>query len=184
MPLTIGAFKAQFFDRVLSDKIDDGAKRALSKFGAFVRTRARSSIRRRKRVSNPGESPTNQVGTLKRFIFFAYSEDRQSVVIGPALTNQRNAQGYGGKTIPQILEYGGMERIFEHKLEVRASLGKYSGQWVRTDLRYRVREGAIRSAVGRPTRIRWAKYESRPYMEPAFQKELPKASAMFKSMIH
>jgi ribosomal 50S subunit-associated protein YjgA (DUF615 family) len=76
--------KSSFFDRkIVIDAMDRAARNVLSKFGAFVRQRAKSSIRQRKRASDPGKPPSSHTGVLKDFIFFGYEADRQSVVIGP-----------------------------------------------------------------------------------------------------
>lgn len=98
---TIDAIKRNFFD---SDKViravDREMRRQLSRFGAFVRTRSKSSIRKRKAASKPGSPPTNRTGLLKKFIFFSYDEQTKTVVIGPAAFKS-NA------TAPELLEYGG-----------------------------------------------------------------------------
>ena len=98
---TIEALKRNFFDseKVLR-AVDSTMRRKLSKFGAFVRTRSRSSIRKRKAVSQPGTPPTNRTGLLKKFIFFSYDEQTKTVVIGPAAFRE-NA------TAPELLEHGG-----------------------------------------------------------------------------
>jgi hypothetical protein len=100
---TAGA-KQNFFDRkaVLS-RLDKGVKQALSKFGAFVRRRAQTSIRKRKGVSAPGSPPSSHVGTLKKLIFFSYDPGRKSVVIGPVLKS-------GSSDAPKLLEHGGAGR--------------------------------------------------------------------------
>jgi hypothetical protein len=72
----------------------------LSKFGAFVRQRARTSIRKRKGTSPPGQPPYSHVGLLRKFILFAYDQDRKSVVIGPTLTKEESEA-------PRLLEHGG-----------------------------------------------------------------------------
>jgi hypothetical protein len=95
-----------FFDkRAVIDAVDAGTRRVLSKFGAFVRRGARSSIRKRKSVSAPGSPPSSHVGLLKKFIFFAFDPRNRSVVIGPArLTQKGRGEGPGA---PALLEYGG-----------------------------------------------------------------------------
>lgn len=70
---------------------DKGVKRALSKFGAFVRTRAKSSIRKRKKISQPGQPPSSHTGKLKKLIFFGYDREKKSVVVGPLLFGTTNA---------------------------------------------------------------------------------------------
>jgi hypothetical protein len=101
--------KEMFFDRkAVTGKVDAAARKVLSKFGAFVRTTARHSIRKRKAISQPGSPPSSHVGTLKRLIFFGYDADRRSVVIGPApLRGQAEA--------PPLLEYGGRARVKDRR---------------------------------------------------------------------
>lgn len=101
----IAQAKSLFFDRqkVLS-QVSRAERRVLSRFGAYVRQDARQRIRRRKRPSQPYESPTNQTGLLKRHIYFVFDPDRRSVVIGPVLLNR-------GTSAPATLEYGGETTI-------------------------------------------------------------------------
>ncbi len=128
-----------FFDKqAVRDKVDAGTRRVLSRFGAFVRRTARSSIRPRKRIGNPGEPPSSHTGLLKKFIFFGYEPRKKSVVIGPVRLSQ-NGRGEA----PALLEHGGPRKV-----------GK-----------------------------RRARYRPRPYMGPAFQKELPKLPAMWRDSI-
>ena len=99
-----------FFDKkAVRDKVDVGTRRVLSKFGAFVRRTARSSIRKRKKPSSPGSPPSSHTGLLKRFIWFGYEPARRSVVIGPARLTQK-----GRGEAPSLLEYGGTTRL-EHR---------------------------------------------------------------------
>lgn len=92
--------QAAFFDtKAVRDAVDAGTRKALSKFGAFVRQRARSSIRTRKKSSPPGQPPSSHEGSLKRLIFFAYDAEKKTVVIGPVPFRTGAA--------PALLEYGG-----------------------------------------------------------------------------
>jgi hypothetical protein len=92
--------KRLFFDRAaVTSAADRGTRKVLSKFGAFVRQTARTSIRKRKAVSEPGQPPSSHTGLLKRHIFFVFSPETRSVVIGPILLNN-------GTDAPRILEYG------------------------------------------------------------------------------
>jgi hypothetical protein len=92
-----------FFDsKAVARKVDTATRRVLSRFGAFVRRTARSSIRKRKRTSQPGSPPSSHTGLLKKFIFFGYEPARKSVVIGPVRLSQ-NGRGEA----PHLLEYGG-----------------------------------------------------------------------------
>ena len=92
-----------FFDRKpVMRAAGRATRRVLSRFGAFVRTTARSSIRRRKRVSDPGQPPSSHSGHLKRGILFGYDARRDSVVIGPMPFNAKNSQD-----ALEMLEHGG-----------------------------------------------------------------------------
>lgn len=101
--MNLAQTKSGFFDRPKVQRaMDRATARVHSKFGAFVRTRARSSIRKRKRVSEPGMPPSGHTGLLKKFIFFAWDQQRKSVVIGPAKLNKPanlKALEEGGKTV-------------------------------------------------------------------------------------
>jgi hypothetical protein len=92
--------KRLFFDRqAVTSTADRAQRKVLSKFGAFVRQTARTSIRKRKSISEPGQPPSSHTGLLKRNIFFVFSPETQSVVIGPILLNQQT-------DAPRLLEYG------------------------------------------------------------------------------
>lgn len=93
--------KSMFFDRkAVTDAVDKGTRSVLSRFGAFVRTAARSSIRKRKAISRPGEPPSSHVGLLKKLIYFGYDRSSKSVVVGPTPLN-------GRAIVPPLLEDGG-----------------------------------------------------------------------------
>ena len=105
----VAQVKKMFFDsKAVTDAVDAATRRVLSKFGAFVRRGAKSSIRPRKAVSAPGSPPSSHVGTLKRLIYFAYDPGRKSVVIGP--TPFKTSVG----VVPPLLEYGGAAVIRVH----------------------------------------------------------------------
>lgn len=98
---SVESAKAMFFDRKgVAGQLDPAVKKALSKFGAFVRTRARTSVRSRKKVSEPGAPPSSHTGTLKKLIFFSFDPAKKSVVIGPALGGSESGA-------PGRLEKGG-----------------------------------------------------------------------------
>jgi len=100
--------KQMFFDRkAVTSRVDRATRKVLSRFGAFVRTGARHSIRKRKAISEPGEPPSSHTGLLRKFIFFGYDRDRRSVVIGPQRLNQKVGDA------PHALEYGGTSTVVE-----------------------------------------------------------------------
>jgi len=120
--------KQMFFDRdKVRKRTDAGTRRVLSRFGAYVRTTAKHSIRKRKRISDPGEPPSSHTGLLRRFIFFGYDRDRRSVVIGPMRLNQKVGDA------PAALEYGGTSTMVEglrrrrRKRRIRIAARPYMG---------------------------------------------------------
>ena len=140
-----GRLTGDFFDRdKVRRAIDNAAKRAMSKFGAFVRQRARTSIRKRKGVSPPGRPPFSHVGTLRRGILFAFDSARNSVVIGPVPLGSRSGA-------PERLEYGGTGTVV-----------------------------ASRRGGGTGATRRYLKH---PYMQPAFEAELPKARELLRNSL-
>jgi len=105
--------KELFFDRkAVQDAVSRAERKVLSRFGAFVRQRARGLIRTRRRTSNPGDPPSSHVGLYKRNIFFAYDRSERSVFIGPVLLRE-------GSTVPSALEHGGMSFVIEPRLGIK-----------------------------------------------------------------
>lgn len=99
--------KAGFFDRAtVIGATDQATRRVLSKFGAFVRQRAKTSIRKKKGSSPPGTPPHSHVGLLRKFILFTYDHPKRSVVIGPTRLNSPSRMG--GKLATELLEHGGV----------------------------------------------------------------------------
>jgi hypothetical protein len=171
-------YKARFFDRPIKGYLSDQARAVLSRFGAFVRRDAKSSMRRKgtKRTphSQPGQPPFSPTGTLPQWILFAYDPRDKSVTIGPYKLNMIFFDGDGQPvrgTVPEALEFGGQIRVLEVLSPMPVvSGGKVTGfadRWVRADLRSRRRN------AGLPTRLRAAYIAARPYMGPAYRKNLP-----------
>lgn len=110
-PLGVGfEVKKFFFDSalVMKETTKEDRKR-LSKFGAFVRRTARSSIRpggKKNKSSEPGEPPRSHTGFLKKNIFFAYEPQAKNVVIGPIVISSA-----GGADALDALEHGGTTTI-------------------------------------------------------------------------
>ncbi len=119
--LDIEGAKAKFFDRKkILDSTSRAERRALSRMGAFVRTKARDLLaKRRKRRSPPGQPPGLWTGLLRKFVFFSYEPSKKSVVIGPTLINGRTGR------VPEVLEYGGTEQIEINGKRVAA---RYAGR--------------------------------------------------------
>ena len=85
--------------RVVIKAGQDAAERIGKRFGAFVYTTARQSIRSAKKSSQPGKAPRNISGTLKKNIIFAWDKQTRTVVIGPRLLPGRT-------DAPEALERG------------------------------------------------------------------------------
>jgi hypothetical protein len=133
-------FKLGFFDR---DKVvkamDKETRRVLSRFGAFVRQRDRTSQKRRKGISGPGSPPSAHVGLIRDKTFFAYEPVAKSVVIGPAFLNKPNRDALrlveeGGDTLRVIK---GKARRLHYQARphtgpaFQAELSKLPGLWAR-----------------------------------------------------
>lgn len=167
--------KKQFFDRqAVIDAVGRAQARLFARAGAFVRTAARTSMRRRKAPAPPGKPPSvhskDSFATLRN-ILFAWDPRSESLVVGPVTLNQSSFRGSTvvKGAVPAIQEFGGV--IGEHQWQRR------DGTWQRTDLRSR------RFAGGRPQRIRRAIVRPHPFMFPAMQKEMPKFPTLWKNAV-
>lgn len=160
--MTFRAAKDNFFDR---DKViaatDKARRRNLSRFGAFVRTRARSSIRESREISAPGQPPHAHISVLSKpkrpgdkgrkrrggllgaYIFFAYDAAQGSVLIGPV-----RLSGVIGNA-PEALEHGGTSLVSSDR-------GKHTRQ---------------------------VTIAARPFMRPALETELNKLPALWADSI-
>lgn len=107
------SIKNFFVDR---QKIENAAQRgnvkALGKAGGYLRKAARSQLRRRKKASLPGQSPSvhskDNVATLKN-ILFGVDARQLSLIVGPVGLNQKSVDGGAlvSGTVPGTLEFGG-----------------------------------------------------------------------------
>lgn len=160
--------KNYFFDReAVIGRIEKARLRMLSKAGAYVRTSARSSLRRRKKVSQPGGTPSvhskDDYASLKN-ILFAYDDGRDTVIVGPVgLDGWRDDKVVAeSSTAPGVLEHGG--QIGFRQVHER------DGTW-RT----------VSRIVGknRRTRIHAVTLAPRPFMRPALEKNAPEFPGFF-----
>ncbi|TWU12860.1 hypothetical protein CA54_16860 [Symmachiella macrocystis] len=87
-----------FNPRAVVSPKERATRHVLSRFGSFVRRTARSSIRKRKRVSGSGDPPSSHEGGLRRLLLFAFDMAAQSVVVGPLLYRSG---------VAELLEEGG-----------------------------------------------------------------------------
>lgn len=160
--MNLSTVKKAFFDtRAVKNAVDPAARKALSKFGAYVRTRARTSIKYKAGTSAPGQPPhahrsrgyvrkkkskktgavtARPASPLRELIYFAYDPARKSVVVGPTLGGSKSGA-------PQSLEEGG---------------------------------GATVTDGGRRVHVR---VRPRPFMGPAFRVELDKVGGDWRNII-
>jgi len=165
-PLGIGMRPGLVFFNHKSIKkyTDRRTARFLSKFGAFVRRSAKSSIKpggKSNKTSKPGEPPRSHTKALKSGIFFAYNKYNDSVIIGPVIVPTK----YGGADALNALEEGG------HIMGMIASVS-----------------GGGRNNAGQFQKKRFSnfrevklKIQARPFMKPAFEKEKSKINTIWKS---
>lgn len=105
MPGTDFARLKKFFftSRAVQGQLDRKTRRVLSKFGAYVRREAQTSMRARKGASKPGSPPSSHATKLlRRFLFFSYDPSGKTVVIGPVRLG-----GTAGQHVPKVEEEGG-----------------------------------------------------------------------------
>lgn len=75
-----------------------GLSSALGRFGAYTRRTARSSIRKRKKISAPGAPPSSHTDALRAGIMYAVDREKLTVVVGVPK---------GKSSAPAVLEHGG-----------------------------------------------------------------------------
>ena len=161
-----------FFDRqAVIDRMSKANRQALSKAGAFIRRRARTSLRRRKSTSPPGSPPSvhsdDSIATLKN-ILFAYEPHSESLVVGPVRLNQVEDSwiDLGRTTVPQLHEFGDIARVLEWSWDGGRT-------WSRRDRRFRHTSRKRKEVYHFIERRRRARYRARPFMGPALEAERP-----------
>ena len=171
--------KSLFFDRpAVESAVARGERKALSKIGAYLRTRARTSTLRRvafkgkkanvRRIrggkaakvqesAKAGEPPRvrsrDRVATIRN-ILFAFQPDSHSVVTGPVALNKRLTGG-SETTVPGLLERGGTVNVEQWKPD-------FSDVWSMG----RVRRPGVQNRIVR------AHYAAHPFMGPTLDAEI------------
>lgn len=150
---------SNFIDRkAVTGRVPPMERRVLARAGGLVRTTARRSIRKRRRVSSPGSPPSSHSGELRRLIFFAYDRDASEVVIGPLLFRGASPNSAGGKTTPQLLEEGGTRSVPTRRRESR-----FGGQYT--------------------SPAKSQQYAPRPFMRPALDINIEKILDSFRGAL-
>ncbi|MEO1530387.1 MAG: hypothetical protein AAFX06_33785 [Planctomycetota bacterium] len=167
--------------RAIENAISREEKRRLVRIGAFVRTVARRSLRRRKRVSKPGRPPSVHArgfASLKS-IFFVFNPRQSSVVIGPVKLSV-DSLTKNPISVPQTLEFGGGITVTEQHIgggDWRTVSKRSQIRKKFNDPRRKPRKGPKRKGPKRPKtnaepgalRRRSAKVDPRPFMGPALE---------------
>lgn len=164
--------KDYFFDgaKVLA-ALNKAERKALSKAGAFVQTSAKRSLRRRKKPSQPGQTPSiyskDKNRTLKK-ILFGYDPTAHSVIVGPV--------GFGRAEAPRALELGGASTVRVPK----KNEGRRSSPAQAASFKRRKALGLIqrKPSVRRPIKV-----EPRPFMNPALKREAPKFPGLWAGAV-
>jgi len=161
----VPAKKLFFNSKEIVERMDPKKRRFLSKFGAFVRRTARSSIKsggKSRKTSRPGEPPRTQTKNgLKERSSIQFWPDRrlENVIIGPILRQNRK----GGPDALRTIEEGGSTMVEELVLKSGSRRRKFDrDDYIRTGRRVRARIAA------------------RPYMFPAFENEKSQISEIWK----
>lgn len=195
-------YRGSFFDgEAVIAFLDKKARRAFMKFGAYVRTAAKSSLKYqgKKKLATMGKlsaragsppavhkSEQFPKSPLKNLIYFGYDESIKGVVIGPAIL--MGAKPAGNVTVPQGLEKGGGKvRVREwhlplhymQSLEMRTRLGGFGSSGWRPAGWYRADQTTPQQRRGRQMRVRLTSQSQFPFMAPALKRELPKLKSMF-----
>lgn len=178
----------------------EAERKVLSKAGAFVQRRARTSIRRRKSASQPGSPPSAHGDDLKTRIEFDYDFKTKGVVVGPVKLNkvQFATSLFAQTSVPYTLEKGGPGL----RVETRLAGPITETEWRRADYRRNETKHAIslfretgRKQVtlnlqergGPPVfvgfRVVRTQIAARPFMDPALIAERPKFPGLFANSI-
>jgi hypothetical protein len=104
--------KQFFFDRqIVIDAVGKATAQNMSRAGSFIQRAARSSLRRRKSPSAPGQPPSvhtnDRAATLKN-IWFTFDPANTSVVVGPLKLGRSQLVGSDQPTVPALHEFGGV----------------------------------------------------------------------------
>jgi hypothetical protein len=158
-----------FFDRqAVIEQVGRANARRLSRAGAFIRRRVRTDIlRRRKGTSSPGSPPhvhsRDNFATLRN-VQFALNRTDESLLVGPIRINSAKKRLRAGvTTVPELLEYGGRAPVEEMRDEPTP---------MNPDPEWRLARGFVGTRLGVDRRTRTAEYAARPFMGPAFRKEV------------
>ena len=180
MTTTDGFFNAPMMEKA----VNKARMKMLSKAGAFVQRRARSSMRRITGKKNKGKpsaagKPPNAHSPAKlslKTILFKYDAKRDAMLVGPIKFNAIARTVSGRTTVPSLHEYGQTAIIYEERWV--APWGKPS-EWRRVNSKRKQKK----SPENWEKRTRKVKYPKRPFMAPALKAEAPNFPDLFENAI-
>jgi hypothetical protein len=104
MGFNFAALRSGFFDASgIVKRVAAAKRKAFGKAGAFVRQRAKTSIKKKKKGTSPAGSPPYSHAGQLRLIFFSWDAKAESVVVGPILFAATRGPKQGAK----LQEHGG-----------------------------------------------------------------------------
>ncbi len=138
--------------------VDRAAFVNLNLAGDIVYKRARSMLRQRKSVSQPGQAPSvhsrDSIATIKNI---RWAVQGTTVMVGPMRASQVALVHGSNMTVPELLEKGGVATLHEESYDGR--------NWF-------IRDPRKSASSNKRYRSRKAKYQPRPLMRKAFEREL------------
>lgn len=161
--------KSFFTSKAVVNRTNKSERVVLSRFGSFVRTTARTSMRpggKKNAISRAGQPPRTHVGLLRKLLYFGYDFSRRSVVVGPLKFG-----GSIGNGVPRLLEEGGTRRTKKRNIYVKRGVRRGQGG------RF-VSGGSKQMEIGG-----LMKYRPRPYMEPALKRNLPQLPQLWRNAV-
>ncbi len=170
--------KATFFDRAaIGNAVEKAILRGLASAGAYVRTVARRSMRRRKKASPPGQPPSTHQGQLRDLLLFAYDQPNKATVVGPAKFSAVRKNSASTTPVPGLHEHGGMVTVFKKVF----NKGRKATDRQKESFLRKLKDGSLIPAKKRFTLVKvQAKYPVRPYMGPALETSKAKLPELFK----
>lgn len=193
--------KTQFNPKKVEDRAAKAKRRVLSKFGAYVYTAAKQSIKELENPSKPMNPPRSVTGELKRKIRFAVIKD-EDVIIGPEIGGTQDAdtieyggtvQGAGDIGTPEAFLSAGFGPIAIGHRRGRKTHSSKKGRKIRvTRARITTQLQAQRASrlyfeyglPGSEKAYSGSRYVApRPFMVPAFEKILPQLPDMWLNSV-
>ena len=154
--------------KAVTSRTDRELRNRLHNFGRYVRQTAKRSMRKRKKSSEPGKPPSAHEGMIKKKMVYAVDMAAKNVVIGPMLYSRRMAH---------VVEYGG------DPIVLLRPWWPVSDPVERFRIERRIRARGDNPHARRHRVRRRIKYEARPFMRPAFKKEIEANSKLWKDLI-